>query len=85
MLDLSSYFSFQIISTREGEDKDDGDDEGTSPEHSVNKALVDGGGLSRRGRRDVEEGVPGQAPSRSSLDLPVLPPPSIISPLSVWK
>ena len=29
MLDLSSYFYFQIISTPAEEDKDDGDDEGT--------------------------------------------------------
>ena len=50
VLDLSSYLYFQIMSTPAEEDNDDVDDEGTSPEHSVNKVLVDGGGLSRRGR-----------------------------------
>ena len=50
VLDLSSYFYFQIMSTPAEEDNDDVDDEGTFPEHSVNKVLVNGGGLSRRGR-----------------------------------
>ena len=61
VLDLSSYFYFQIISTPAEEDNDDVDDEGTFPEHSVNKVWSMGVVLADEDGLDGEDDA---APSR---------------------
>ena len=61
VLDLSSYFYFQIMSTPAEEDNDDVDDEGTFPEHSVNKVWSMGVVLADEDGLDGEDDA---APSR---------------------
>ena len=71
VLDISSYCSFQIISTRVGEDHEDGDDEA--------RLWSMGVVLRRRGRRDGEEDAAPSWPPSSRLTYPA---PSLVSHLA---
>ena len=80
VLDLSSYFYFQIMSTPAEEDNDDVDDEGTFPEHSVNKVwsmgvvLADEDGLDGEDDAAPSRPPPTQTRTASMAKMMQLPP-----------